>query len=517
MQQNSLAKIFVVGLLASLSIFLTIQIFTAGGNILGSSFRYLTPMAAIVGLLAPRFAFYLLLLSGAYLDLIKRFMILDSGFTEMDLAFLLGFAPALVAGIVLKFLFEFVTKSTSISSREIKLFFATTFLCSFLGAAQVMMGEGLRSAGGALNMVAYLYVPLILPRIFRDISELKNLMIAVLVIYLPAVLWAINQAFNGLAGFEMQYLLSGMTTEVRQLDEEVFRNMGTMVSAHALSMVASILAAALIIPVSWKNGKLNPRLWVNPLRWVIVILFVTGAYYTFSRTGWACAIIAILAFICLQSRILTFTAFFTSILAVIALYASADYLLQSRIMVDTQDLLFEKFGTTAEARQSLTLGTLDARLESMASFATDSEIWTPFGMKIAGTDVQLKWVHDILTETLIKVGYIPLALLVIIFLVSTFVSFKALFRMPKGPHRMMASYFAALAIGMMSGGFSQGAMILFFPINFFWCLFLGAAYSLYLWHRKESTASIKVSSPGTVASYSDSMEIGDFGGRTPTR
>ena len=285
MQSNQVGKTLAVFVFTSVAVVLSFQIFTSEGNVLGSSFRYLTPLAALIGLLIPRFALYLLLFSGAYLDLIKRFMILDSGFTEVDLAFLLGFAPALVAGMVLKFVFAVVTKSRSASPREIKLFFGTTFLCMFLGAAQVLMGDGLRSAGGALNMVAYLYIPLLLPRIFDNIYELKKLMIAIVIIYLPAAMWAINQAFNGLAAFEMQYLLSGMTIEIRQLDEEVFRNMGTMVSAHALSMISTILCAALIIPVSWKTGKMNLAVLANPVRWAAILIFMVGAYYTFSSDG----------------------------------------------------------------------------------------------------------------------------------------------------------------------------------------------------------------------------------------
>ncbi len=491
MQQNAIFRIFLLMTFTLFAMVASIKMFSTEGNVLGNSFRFLTPLAIIIGLGAPRFAFYLLLSAGAYLDLIKRFMILDSLFTDLDLAFLLGFAPALVAGLVLKFVFSAVTKSPDVSSREIKLFIITTILCCLLGAAQIVMEGSLRGAGGALNMVAYLYMPLIIPRIFKNVSELKKLMLAMVVIYLPAALWAIHQAHFGLAAFEMQYLLSGMTIEIRQLDEEVFRNMGTMVSAHALSMVASILAVSMIIPIIWKTGKISLRAWLNPIRLVFIWLFILGAYFTFSRTGWVCAIIAVIAFGFLQSRTLTFTAFFTTIIGIVALYASADYLLKNRVMQDAQEILFNKFGTTAEARQSLVLGTLDARLESMASFATDGSIWTPFGLKAAGSDVQLKWVHDILTETLIKVGYIPLGILVFGFLIGAFIALRELFRMPKGSHRTMTSYFAALALGIISGGFSQGAMILFFPINFFWCLFLGVTYSLNLWQKQLSEDALK--------------------------
>lgn len=491
MQHNAILRIFLLVALTLFAMVAAFQMFSMDGNVLGNSFRFLTPLAIVLGLATPRLPFYLLLAAGAYLDLIKRFMILDSRFSDVDLAFLLGFAPALVAGMVLKFVFAAISKSQDVSAREIRLFFAITFLCCVLGGAQMLMAGSLRSAGNAVNMVAYLYMPLLVPRIFKDIPDLKRLMVMTSIIYLPAALWAINQAYYGLATFEMQYLRSGMTTEIRQLDEEVFRNMGTMVSAHALSMVASILAIALIIPITWKTGKISLRVWLNPIRLVFIWLFLTGAYFTFSRTGWACAAIALLAFVILQNRFLTYTAYFTTLLGIAALYLSADHLLNSRITQETQEILFEKFGATAEARQSLVLGTLDARLESMASFVNDSRIWTPFGLKLAKKDVQINWVHDILTENLIRLGYVPLSILVFSFLTGTFLCFRALFRMPRGPYRSMATYFAALALGMMSGGFSQGIMILYFPINLFWSLFLGASYALYLMHQQPATEEIK--------------------------
>ena len=186
-------------------------------------------------------------------------------------------------------------------------------------------------------------------------------------------------------------------------------------------------------------------------------------------------------------------------------------------MVDTQDVLFDEFGATAEMRQSLVLGTLDARLESMASFATDGRIWTPLGLKFAKSNTELKWVHDILTETLVRIGYIPLAFLVIGFLTATVISFKALFRIPKGPYRTMVTYFSALAIGMMSGGFSQGAMILFFPINMFWCLFLGIAYALYLWQRRDAAVLVATDQVSATNIPENTEQTSGYGNPTHAR
>jgi len=485
MNDNRVFKVFLIFLLAFFAVAFMAQILTSGGNVVGYSFRYLTPLAVVIGFMIPRFGFYLLLMAGAYLDLIKRFMILDSNFSDLDLAFLLGFAPALVAGMVLKFVIAVIMKSPTISRKDIYLFLITTALCMVLGGVQFIMAKGeLRALGSGVNMVVYLYMPLIMSQIFKGREDIRKLLTITAIIYLPAALWAIQQSYFGLASFEMQYLLSGRTIEVRQLDEEVFRNMGTMVSAHALSMVASILVAALIIPVSWKKWKLTPKAWLNPLRILSIAVFMAGAYFTFSRTGWVCAGVAIIAFICLQNKFLTYTAFFTALAGVVVMYLSASFLLETQVMNTVQEDLFKRFGSTAEMRQMMVLGTLNARLDSMASFATDPNLWTPFGLAAAGSNYHVDWVHDILTEMLVLVGFVPLAFLVCGFLFGALVAFRTLYRMPRGQYRLMVTYFIALGLGIMSGAFSQGSMVLYFPINFFWCMFLGIAYCLIGWEKE---------------------------------
>lgn len=488
MQSNSITRIALLSLGILIALFATIQIFSTGGNVLANSFRILTPLAFAIGVFSPKAGFYLLLLAGGYLDLIKRFLIIESNFSDTDLAFMLAFAPAIVVGMVLLFVFQMATNRAT--PREVKLFIVISGVCAVLGAASVISEKSLRGLGFAVNTTAYLYLPLLIPRIFKSVAEVKTAMIAMVIVYLPAALWAIHQAKFGIAQFELAYLLSGMTTEVRQLDEAIFRNMGTMVSAHALSMVASILITALLLPISWKDGRFKITVWMNPLRIACIVLFLIGAYYTFSRTGWVCGICAILAFIVLQSRTLTYASYFAALAGLTTLYLTAEEILKSRVVQHAQDWLFANFGGTAEARQALVIGTIEARLESMSNFVNESSLWSPFGLKIAGREIEVKWVHDILSETLVKVGYIPLTIMVFGANIGVFMALRAIFRMPLGPNRNLVTYFTALTIGMIAAGFSQGVMILYFPINMFWCFFFAMACTAYFWQTQKTVPTI---------------------------
>jgi predicted membrane channel-forming protein YqfA (hemolysin III family) len=77
MQQNTPTRIFLFAALTLFAMGAAFQMFSMEGNVLGNSFRLLTPLAIVLGLATSRLPFYLLLAAGAYLDLIKRFMILD--------------------------------------------------------------------------------------------------------------------------------------------------------------------------------------------------------------------------------------------------------------------------------------------------------------------------------------------------------------------------------------------------------------------------------------------------------
>src|SRR5687768_17371576 len=100
MNGNALIRILATFGLLIASMWVAFDIFTSGGNIVARFYMYTMVASGVYGLLNPRRAFYVLIFLTAYLDYFKRFMIFDSGVSKMDLYFVLGIAPATLAGIV---------------------------------------------------------------------------------------------------------------------------------------------------------------------------------------------------------------------------------------------------------------------------------------------------------------------------------------------------------------------------------------------------------------------------------
>lgn len=492
MQTQNFGRFFagIIGVL--LALLVAINVFTSGANVLAQSFRYLTPIALVVGITNPRFAMIVMLLAGAYLDEVKRLMILDTRFSNVDLAFLLGFSPALMGGVVLGILLSWVTGKKSYSRREVWLFLLITVFGVVMGCAYLMIGEGMRSLGDAVNVAAYNYLFLAIPMFYQSRKEVIGLLKNAMIIYLPAALWAIKQGEWGLAGFELDYIEAGYSIESRQLGELVFRNMGTMVSAAVLSMIASLMAAALLIPVQWKKERLSFRAWLSPIRWLVIVGYILAAKYTYSRTGWVCGGLAIGAFLVLGSRFLTYGGITSALVALALLYANAGRLEESKVLNRWQDYLFENVAQTDEQKQAMVIGTLAGRLESMAQFTENSEIWTPFGLKIAHKTQVTEglWIHDALTEALVMVGYVPLTILILGVLFVLWKVLRSFFSMENGPDRLFVRYYLALGGAMLFTGLSHGKSLFVFPTNFFWCMFFSSAYAMYLLHQRSSAVAI---------------------------
>ena len=488
MSNNNIQAIVVQVVAFFLALYGVFFIFSSGANVVGKFAIIGSVMAFIIGLTNIRLGMIMALFCGAYLDAFKRLLVVDQGFGSLDIASIQVIPVVLIGGMVLNWL----TKPAAIEKWQIGTFLVITAVGLLLGLSYVFSGDGvMRSLGDAANASSYLYLLLLVPVYYRSKKELFKLLKYILIIYLPVVIWAIKQGVFGLADFEYDYLISGYTIEVRQLNERVFRNMGSMVSAAALSMVSSIILAALIIPLRWKDAAVSLNVWLNPLRWVLIVFYSVGAYYTYSRTGWVCGFFAIVIFIVLQKKITTYAGALVGIMMLAGIYISADYLYQNRLLIEWQDQIFAEYADTDEAQQVLVIGTLTGRLESMREFATNPEIWTPFGLGIADKSLsgslQGDQVHDVMTEFLVKIGYIPMAVMLFsggwLFLKVMEINFS--FR-SKGDARCFRFYMA-LGGGMLLTGLSQGKMLFIFPTNLFWCLFFGMAFAVYrrsLIHKK---------------------------------
>lgn len=471
MNGNALIRILATFGLLIASLWVAFDIFTSGSNAVARFYMYAMIVCGVYGLLNARKAFFLLLFLTGYLDFFKRFMIFDETPSRADLYYVLGIAPATLAGICGNVLYQHFTGKLSERPGLGKM------IAWVLGIAGALMflsltarGDSYRSLGDSVNAVVYIVLLFVVPALFRKPDDVRHMLKVVVIFYVPAVIYMLVHFFNkGIFDWEMDYLKSGLTIEIRQLSQNVFRPFGTMNSAANACMVFAVLFA-LCCSRMWTTPSKEGRVEGFFFRFLLLPLLVLAMYATYSRTGWVFAIVAVIIVPLLRSRATTLMGYLSVVALFIFLLSAASWLLKHKVLNEWSEELLHG-NRTAERSQATNLATLNARLEGYESLATVSEAWTPFGLRLSGhTESVVRGkvaTHDMLTSLLMSYGYVPLlaAFCFIMFHLWKLHSFVFEEREPLA--RSVGNTCLAIALTLTSGAFTNGAQFSTYPINFF--------------------------------------------------
>ena len=505
MQANSLSKIAFIfgGMIAVL--FVVFDLLTSGGNAVAQLYRYLLVGGALYGLLNPRPAFYLLIFLTAYLDFTKRLMIFDSGISKMDLYYVLGVAPALMCGIAAHTFYSLLITGQETRPGLVKLAIFTLSTAGFLGVMGLMGSVNrFQALGDSVNATVYLLLLPVVPKLFRTPEELRKLLKYVLIIYTPAVLYMIVHWFRAtfldmnppIFGWELDYVKSGLTIEIRQLAERKFRPFGTFNSASNASMV---FAAVLGVVCSglWKQPfPGHPNGGGRVSRLILAVLLVIAMYATYSRTGWVFAMIILVVPALFRSRFSTMAAYSAGVIATILLVFSAPYLLKHKILNEISLDLYSSSNRTDEMAQVTNISTMNDRLEGFDALVRNPKVWTPFGFRFAYANPesvrQSIRIHDALSAALIKYGYVPMALggiAVLVFL-------RRMHGYVLAEQQPLAKYMAAtcLAVGFVLclGAIVSSAQLITYPINFWIWFMFSCVVALVFWNAENARIPVEV-------------------------
>jgi hypothetical protein len=352
--------------------------------------------------------------------------------------------------------------------------------------------KGFRSLGDSVNAAAYLLLLFVVPSIFRTPGELRRMLKICIVIYMPAVAYMLIHFFRGsIFDWEMDYVKSGLTGEIRQLMERKFRYFGTMNSAANASTVFGLMLA-LICSGIWKYSPRPPyeRRSSSAARLLLCVPIAIAMYATWSRMGWITCVASILAIWAFKRRVLTMVGYGVAIMAVIATVVASPYLLRHKILNKISEDIYSQ-QRTDEWGQTTNLSTLNDRLEGFYALVTNAKIWTPFGVRLSSYNekavlAQVQY-HDLFTEALIRYGYVAILVglglgIALLLRLHRFVFFS-----PPGIHRELAVACLACGVCIVSGGVVNGAQLMTYPVNFFiWLLF--AVVASVMMHAREQEA-----------------------------
>lgn len=482
--------IFVAFLLGAIA--LSATVFTAGGNNLGSVFLYIiTPLSFILALTNPKFGFWILVFSGAYLDLVKRLMILERGITYEHISSVLAMGPAIVCGISANLFFGWFTKKVKWEPWQTRVFIVCLIwmvLGTFISGGY---RSGMRGIGDVINFVAYPFLLLTIPKFFNSVESIRKAIITIVVIYIPVGLYAIWQSVYGLAGFEIDYLLSGFSVVDQVLSERKLRVFSTMGGPSQLGMVVAGLLVIMVAPISLR-GKFGIHHMLNPLRLIIAAVFFLAISSTYVRAAWLVGVASLLIFVVIRYKLTTYLFYFTGIVAAFSLYAAAPYLLKNNFMLEWTEssMTVDTKNATDDEMQTKNLTTFNTRLKGMSEIATDGSLWTPFGMAVSkGRAADGLIIHDFVTRTLISVGYIPLAFIVVAILVTSFQLLKLNSRLYPSPEVNLFRLFVALSLASLVVMPIGEKNLFTFPTNLMHSIFMSFALGLYVYSIKGTLAS----------------------------
>jgi hypothetical protein len=493
MNGNALIRILATFGLLVASLWVSFDIFTSGSNAVARFYMYALVVSGVYGLLNARKAFFVLIFLTGYLDFFKRFMIFDSGVSKMDLYYVLGIAPAAMCGIAGNILYQHFTGKLPQRPGLGKLIIIVLLATIGTGVLSITAGgDGFRALGDTVNSVIYIMLLFAVPVLFRTPEDIRHMLKITVIMYVPAVAYMLVHFFRGsIFDWEMDYVKSGLTIEIRQLKERVFRPFGTMNSAANASMVFSAIFA-LCCAAFWSMRSASGRALPFFFRWMFLPCIGLAMFATYSRTGWVFAIVAVLAAPMLKRRTMTLTGYAAVITAIAAIVLSSPYLLKHKILNEISGEIYEEKRTDQWA-QTTNLSTLNDRLEGFYGLVTEPDAWTPFGLKWGSKSegaVRSKFkIHDKFTDILLNYGFVTIAIgaAFIIYQLSKLHKFVFYEREPLA--RNLGAACLAIGLTLTSGGTGNGAQFMTYPVNFFIWLNYAVVISLILYARERDLAA----------------------------
>lgn len=484
---NAKVIISVSGLLL-LSMFLMISAITST-NALGNMFLYMTVAMGIFGMLLPRQGVYLMIFLSGYIDFFKRLMIFGEYTTPKDIAYVLSAPLAVAAGAVLGSVMSLVLGKAAMKKQTVIAFVLATVAFALTVGGALVGGAGMRSLGLAVNAGAYAYMIFLIPIHFSKAEDMRKLLVTIFITFIPVALYTFRHRYFGLADFEYDYLLSGLSQEARILwESSALRTFSTMNGAAVVSTMLSIMVLLCFVSLRPYNQKSSFIQKVAKAS--LALLFMAGAYFTVSRGGWVCGVAAIGFYIMFQRKITTIAVYATAIIGFGAVVAVAPTVHKHRLLDDAQVYLNKNIaGDDAGVYESraLVLGTFYDRVLGWRNLTQEPYLYTPFGFKLAGReasnnpDDRANYLgHDITIHLLIKIGYVGVLVMLVIGAISSYKLHKFVLSLAPGTlEKKICTLALALAGAIFFGSFGNASQLEVFPQNFYFFLFLGMVFAIY--------------------------------------
>jgi len=393
-------SIFLVAAGIMLGLYVMLSVLTGGGNEIGRLAIYISCGCFFTGLIVPRPSMYLLLFLAGYSDLLKRFMVLGTSLSQSDLLYVLAMAPVTLAGAVLSLFVSRLIRGT-VRKPELLRFGICTMVLLMVGVS-AMRGEGGMSAmRGVVDYGAFIYIFYVFPILFPERDELLKFVKIAVYIFVPVAIYGIWQRVFGLSNFEMDYLLTGLTVESRQLEDIAVRPFSTLNAASSLTVVMAACAMLSYILISAK-------LFGKFIGGCLICLFIAACIMTFTRAGWVVLGVSPFIVIAFRYRLTTLTGYIAAVVMALSLVYFSDWVLDN---LQGWQAEISGEGDYGRSTQAFRVTTLYDRFLGFSNLKNPDN-WKPFGINEAtrygdGRFEDAAFSHDLISSFIFRRGYVP--------------------------------------------------------------------------------------------------------------
>ncbi len=493
---SPIKSIITIAVAVIVAVYCTVDILSTRGSGLARLYIYITVLAGFISIIRPQLSLYAIIPLSCFIDLFKRFMVIYGSPSSSELASLMSTPMIMILGATFSVFLAAVTGVKRIDKLGWLSFFLAVLLLSASVAGAVASGGGIRGLGHAFNQGIYAFLIFLIPLILdTDEKRLKYLRYCIPFFTIVA-LYMLKHSFFGLAQFEYDYLMTGLTQEVRILvdDGGARRYFSTMNSAATVSTMLSVVATlVLTLPGKGNRPKSNGRKFFCVL---LALLFYTAAAMTLARTGIICGLASLVAYLLYGSKMKTLACYAAGAMIFLMAIFSSGYIVKYRLLDEWQDSLQDEALTSessANTSRALVLTTMYDRLSGWDKL---TEPWrfpllgTAFGGKLDVSDLgKYKFSHDLIVGTLAKLGWIP-------FLIGIGLLIYALFKIHTFQFSLNSNSLAfklvrvcmAAAGGILIGGAANGAQLVNFPQNFYFFLWLSIIVATYMNYKRAPKA-----------------------------
>ena len=462
MNQTNLSRLILPVLFVPLAVFAMLQVLTQGGNQLGNTFFMLTLLGAAMGLFTAKAGLLLFFVLQFYLDLFKRLMILGDSLSSQDVMISLSIGPAIIVTACITSASRcFFGKVPFLNQRDL------TFLggCVAVSLLGLFLGQGGISSGSVtelgqsllgtsmLGMTAFAtYV------IIQDRKDQYKVLVFTVIGAIPMALYTFYQSFHGISHWEEEYIRTGISKVLYNfylldgIDEmRPFSTLNTHTSLGAVSATMFLVATLLMMNAKRLLGSLgNFRLFYV----VAACIFLGSCYLSKNRTTYAMPLLGFFLVFAFSSGKRTLL-FYGSAIAVFVWVVINSEWLNNSILAWSADLEGTAFGKAFGS-----LGTYQARLASFIQL-TSPESWTPFGLD----NRERPEAHDQITETLLKIGYVPLFAMLLVGGSFVFWWHRRCLKTHHLADRSFLISLTAIIVSMGVCGLAYGNMLFVAPVN----------------------------------------------------